>query len=142
MAQNYPKEAIPGTRSRMVTLDRPRDIARSHPMRKYYTMKALLISTVFAVAPLAGMVATPAGADVDIYVNVEPPAPRVEVIPAPRTGYVWAPGYWAYRDREHVWVTGHWVRARTGYQWNADRWERFGDRWIYRPGHWEQVSVR
>ena len=35
-----------------------------------------------------------------IYANVEPPALRVETVPAPRVGYVWAPGYWGWHHHK------------------------------------------
>ncbi len=51
-----------------------------------------LIIGLFAVAVLS----TPAFARVNLNFDVEvvPPPPRVEVVPEPRPGYVWAPGYW------------------------------------------------
>ena len=68
---------------------------------------------VFAVAVLS----TPAFARVNRNFDVEvaPPPPRVEVVPAPRPGYVWAPGYWAWEGGRHVWRGGHWVVVRPGY---------------------------
>lgn len=86
-----------------------------------------VIAAVAALAP-------PALADV--YVRVAPPPPQVEVIPEPRLGYVWTPGYWQWRGRRHVWVDGHWVRARAGYRWAPDVWYNDGGRWIYTRGHW------
>jgi len=103
-------------------------------MKKIFTLSALLVSVVLA----AGAAATTAKADVDIYVDVAPPSPRVEVIPAPRRGYVWAPGYWAWRGHRHVWHDGQWVRARAGYRWVPDRWERDGDRYHYYRGYWDR----
>jgi WXXGXW repeat (2 copies) len=87
----------------------------------------------------ASSVATPlAFAGVGIDINIAPPAPRVEVIPAARPHYVWAPGYWDYRGREHVWVGGHYVRERPGYHWVPDRWEQRGPGWHRERGHWER----
>lgn len=48
------------------------------------------------VASAIGATALPALAAV--YVDVAPPSPREEVIPTPRHGYVWAPGYWDWRN--------------------------------------------
>src|SRR3954471_11244492 len=39
-----------------------------------------------------------------VVVQMEPPAPRVEDTPAPREGYVWAPGYWSWDGSNYVWV--------------------------------------
>jgi len=49
-----------------------------------------------------------------IEVNIAPPAPRHEVVPAARPGYEWAPGYWNWNGHRYVWVDGHFVRERTG----------------------------
>lgn len=35
--------------------------------------------------------------------------------PAPRAGYVWSDGYWAWRNGQYEWVPGHWDTARAGY---------------------------
>jgi hypothetical protein len=79
-----------------------------------------------------------ASAGVDIDINIAPPAPRVEVAPPPRVGYVWAPGYWEYREHGHVWVPGRWMAERRGYHWVPDRWEQRGPRWHRERGHWER----
>jgi len=84
-----------------------------------------------AIAPLAT-----AGVGIDI--TVAPPAPQVEVVPAPRVGYVWAPGFWEWRGNAHVWVGGHWIAERRGYHWAPDRWVQVGPRWHHEPGHWER----
>ncbi|HEV7986203.1 MAG TPA: YXWGXW repeat-containing protein [Steroidobacteraceae bacterium] len=88
----------------------------------------------------AGAIAAPAlsSAAVLVDVDVAPPAPRVEVLPGPRAGYAWAPGYWAWRGHRHVWVRGHWIRERVGYHWVPDAWVAAGPRWHYAPGHWER----
>ena len=89
-----------------------------------------------------GVVALPAvsHAQVSLSVNigVPPPPPRVEVVPPPRVGYVWAPGYWRWEGRRHVWVGGRWVRARPGEIWVAERWVQEGRHWHMEPGHWEK----
>jgi len=92
----------------------------------------------FAVVLTSAALAAPAlsSAAVLVDVAVAPPVPRVEVMPAPRVGYVWAPGYWAWREHEHVWVPGRWLRERPGYHWVADAWVAAGPRWHYVAGHW------
>jgi hypothetical protein len=99
-------------------------------------MRKLLVGTLLA-ASLGGM-ALPASAktDVDIILNFGPPAVRYEVVPAPRRGYVWAPGYWDYRGRHHVWVKGHWIRERPGYYWHPHRWVERDGHWVLRRGEW------
>jgi hypothetical protein len=103
-------------------------------MLKYY------IAGIFAAALLS----TPALAAVNLNFGVEiaPPPPQVEVLPAPRPGYVWAPGYWAWEGGRHVWVDGRWVGERRGYLWVPDRWVEYrngrGPHWHLERGHWER----
>ena len=97
------------------------------------TLLAGLLLACGAAAPLA------AQAGVDIGINIGPPAPPAAyVVPPPRRGYVWAPGYyvWHPRHHRHVWHGGYWVRARPGYHWRADHWEQRGQRWHRVPGGW------
>jgi len=95
-------------------------------------LSTLLIAAAAVSAPSLGSAA------VLVDVDVAPPAPRVEVVPAARPGYVWAPGFWAWRGGAHVWVRGHWVRERPGFHWVPDGWVAAGPRWHYVPGHWER----
>ena len=85
------------------------------------------IRTRILVAVLAlGAIGVPVASDARVYVDVDvaPPPPRVEVVPAPRVGYVWAPGYW--------------VRERRGYHWRPHRWEEHDGRWRFDRGRWER----
>jgi hypothetical protein len=96
---------------------------------------------VLASACLAGsatLAPTLASAGVGIDINIAPPAPQVEVVPGPRPGFVWAPGYWDYRGHGHVWVPGRWVGERRGYHWVPDRWDQRGPNWHHERGHWER----
>lgn len=90
-----------------------------------------LIAASFASVPLAAFART-------VVVTVAPPAPRYEVIPAPRRGFAWAPGHWhwEWRQHRHVWVGGHWMRARPGYVYQSPRWVQINGRWNMRPGNW------
>jgi hypothetical protein len=72
-----------------------------------------------------------------VEVDVAPPPDRVEHVPPPRTGYVWAPGYWRWDHGHHVWVRGHWIHERHGHHWVHDQWHHDGDRWRYEAGHWD-----
>ena len=98
--------------------------------------KTLLSSLLVTAAAVAVPSLSSAGVMVDI--DVAPPAPRVEVMPAARPGFVWAPGFWAWRGGNHVWVRGHWIRERPGYRWVPDAWVQAGPHWHYAPGHWER----
>jgi OmpA-OmpF porin, OOP family len=70
---------------------------------------ALAAGAAFAAACFTGI--SPASAQV---VMLAPPAPMVEVAPAPRVGYAWARGYWAWQYGRYVWVPGHWVMVARG----------------------------
>lgn len=86
-------------------------------------MKQLVLCGLLAVS---GGMALPIGAQaaVNVDIRIARPAPRIEVVPAPRRGYVWAPGYWRWRGHQHVWVAGHWIRERHGYHWVPGYWAR------------------
>jgi len=99
-------------------------------------MKKTLLGLLVAASMSA--LALPAQAQVDITVNIAPPAPRYERVPAPRAGYVWEAGEWRWNGRRHVWNSGHWERARPGYAYNASRWEERNGRWHYRDSYWSR----
>lgn len=95
----------------------------------------LLGGAVLAVAALTAPTVSQAHAD--LIIGVAPPPARVEVVPAPRVGYVWAPGYWRWNGHRHFWVTGYWVPVRHGYHWVPSHWSPYhGHRWRYVSGYW------
>lgn len=98
--------------------------------------RRLLLGAIAAAS--IGMIPVPAAAEVGIFLDIAPPAPRYEIVPAPRAGYVWQPGYWDYRHGRHVWVRGHWVRERMGMYWHPYRWEQAEGRWVFRRGAWDR----
>lgn len=69
-----------------------------------------------------------ATAQVSVNINVPglvitaPPAPRYEAPPAPRGGFVWVPGRWAWNGHDYVWRPGRWAKARAGYDYAPGRW--------------------
>jgi len=75
-----------------------------------------------------------------VYIDAAPPAPRVEVTPSPRRGYVWAPGYWDVRGHRHVWTKGHWVRERRGHRFNEPHWVQDNNRWRLDRGGWARAD--
>jgi hypothetical protein len=101
-----------------------------------FERKSVIAALILAASTASVPVVSSAGVVVDI--DVAPPAPRVEVLPPPRAGFVWAPGYWAWRNGAHVWIGGHWIAERRGYHWVPDRWEQVGPHWHYWRGHWER----
>jgi WXXGXW repeat (2 copies) len=99
------------------------------------TIKPLLLCVALGVG--SGILPTLASARVNVEIDVAPPAPRVEVVPAARAGYVWAPGYWNWSGHEHVWVGGRWVGERHGHHWVNDRWVEHNHHWRREEGHWD-----
>jgi hypothetical protein len=112
--------------------------------RSLFTLlAAAAISTPAVVAPaIFSPAAAQASVSFGVTVGTPPPAPIYEVVPAPRVGYVWAPGYWRWEHERHVWQAGHWMEARHGYHWVPDRWERAEHGWGHAPGHWDHDGDR
>jgi WXXGXW repeat (2 copies) len=98
--------------------------------------KALIATLLVAASAIALPAISTAGVLIDV--DIAPPAALVEVVPPPRVGYVWAPGFWEWRDGRHVWVGGHWIGERRGYHWVPDHWDPVGGRWHHERGHWER----
>jgi YXWGXW repeat-containing protein len=73
---------------------------------------------------------------VHVEIGVPPPVAVVETAPPLRSGYVYAPGYWAWNGDRHVWVRGRTIIERPGYSWVADRWEPVSGRYRFVPGYW------
>ena len=55
---------------------------------------------VASLAVLSWSSLLPAASAAQLIVQVAPPPPRVEVVPAPRRGMVWSPGHWNRGDRD------------------------------------------
>lgn len=96
--------------------------------------RKLLVGALFAST--VACISVPAAAE--IYVQIAPPAPRHEVIPAPRVGHVWAPGYWDWRNGRHVWVRGRWERDRRGMYFHPGRWVERDGRWYMERSRWDK----
>ena len=99
--------------------------------------KKLLTMSAFAGA-LALSTAALAATNFSVQLNVGPPASIYEAVPAPRPGYVWAPGYWDVKSNRHVWVSGHWERQRHGYYYAEPRWTQHGNKWTLERGQWNK----
>ena len=97
-----------------------------------------LIAVMCAASLGAVSVPLVASAEVGIFFNVAPPAPRFERVPAARRGYVWSPGYWNVRANRHVWKAGHWERDRKGYHRSNPRWIERDNRWQLERGRWNR----
>lgn len=107
-------------------------------MKRSLTLAAAIALGAATYMPLPSI----AQNGVSIFLNSAPPAPRYESIPAPRSGHVWAPGYWNWDGSRHVWVAGHWEVARNGYEYQRSEWMRDNDGWRLNRGGWQPVSQR
>ena len=99
--------------------------------------------TLLCACMITGMAFTtaPGFADDEIIVTTRPPAPRVETVPEPRSGYVWDEGYWGWYRGEHVWTPGHWIEIPHTWEhaeWVHDHWEQQDEtHWRFVAGHWK-----
>src|SRR5580704_9662715 len=103
-------------------------------MRIVKSIRTLL----FAVVVLAMSAASFAQVGIGISVNFGPPAlPVYEQPPCPEEGYIWTPGYWAWRDEGYFWVPGVWVAPpRVGLLWTPGYWGFVGGAYAWHAGYW------
>jgi len=107
--------------------------------------RAPLILIPALLALLVGTAAPPAAeaqVSLDVVVRTPPPPVHVEAVPAPRVGYVWAPGYWRWDGHRHIWYQGHWEAERPGQHYVAARWVNTPGGWRFVPAHWEHFDRR
>jgi hypothetical protein len=96
------------------------------------------LSSVTQAVP-AVVASTPYPGSQYVIVQTAPPAPLVEAVPAPRQGWVWAPGHYEWRDGRYVWSSGRWVQDRPGWIWQEARWlQRPDGSWYLVGGQWVQ----
>ncbi len=78
-------------------------------------------------------------------VNVAPPPlPSYEQPAIPAKGYLWVPGFWAWREAvpDYFWVPGTWVQPpQRGLLWTPPYWSRVDGGYAFHAGYWaEQVG--
>jgi hypothetical protein len=105
-------------------------------MQPTFYVAAIIAISSAAFAPLHAS----AQVSISIIVPTPPPPVIVETAPAPRAGYIWAPGYWSWNGHKHVWVESRWEQVREGYQYASPAWRRHGDQWRFQEGGWKQVK--
>jgi len=75
-------------------------------------------------------------------VNVAPPLLPVYAQPAlPEEGYLWVPGFWAWREAvpDYYWVPGTWVKPpRSGLLWTPAYWSRADGGYVFHVGYWAE----
>lgn len=109
-------------------------------MSKTFLAAALAAGALMGMGTVAhaerAVVATGPGGFV---VQVAPPQPLYEAMPAPRAGYTWSPGYYEWRGDRYVWTSGRWIETRDGFAWQQPRWEQRADgSWHLIGGQWVQ----
>src|SRR5450631_3566902 len=99
----------------------------------YGRFAGFLAATVLSLA-----CATNAQAEISISVTIAPPElPVYEQPPVPGPGFLWAPGYWAYQDRDYYWVPATWVEPpQAGLLWTPGYWVASGDGFAWNDGYW------
>jgi hypothetical protein len=102
--------------------------------------KILCVAAVMLTFSSAAFLPTQAMAQVSINILLgdAPPPVRYEVVPPPRNGYLWAPGYWNWNGNQHVWSTGHWERNRVDHRYDQPQWRQESDGWRLDRGGWKQ----
>jgi hypothetical protein len=91
-----------------------------------------IVALALALVPAASF------AGVFISVGIAPPALPVYVQPVcPGDGYLWNPGYWAYRPAGYYWVPGVWVRPpQVGLLWTPGYWGWGSGAYLWHGGYW------
>lgn len=129
-----PRAAQVGFPHGQAVADREKSIMHSRNLALLAAL-TLGVGTAIGFAPTAS-----AQVSIGISIGTPPPPVRYEVVPPPRAGYVWAPGYWNWGGSSYVWVGGTWHRDRPGYVYYRPRWERDGDHWRMRRAYWGRDS--
>jgi len=98
--------------------------------------------TIVSVALTLGLagsatLAAAASSSAEIELRIGPPADRVEVVAAPREGYIYERGHYDWDGNRYVWNEGRFIQKREGHVYTPYALEHRGDRWYYRRGHWD-----
>jgi hypothetical protein len=102
-------------------------------------VKGLLFSLVLLSCSGVAIVPASAAVDIGVGINIGPPAPRYEVVPAPRPGYYWRAGHWFWNGSQYVWRPGYFVARPAGYYnraWIPGHWVHRPAGWFFVEGHW------
>ncbi|TMG81580.1 MAG: hypothetical protein E6H78_16550 [Betaproteobacteria bacterium] len=97
-------------------------------------------SVVAGVALSLGLVAGAGVAQagrVEVEIGVAPPPARVEVVPAPRPGYIYERGHYTWDGRAYAWTEGRFIEERQGHVYVQPSIEPRGERYYFRSGHWD-----
>jgi WXXGXW repeat (2 copies) len=78
-------------------------------------------------------------ADLEKVEVAPPPLPIYQQPAIPTEGYLWVPGYWAWRKSvpDYFWVPGTWVRPpQSGLLWTPPYWSRVDGGYAFHAGYW------
>lgn len=83
-------------------------------------------------------------ADIEKVNVAPPPLPSYEQPTIPAQGYLWVPGFWAWRKSvpDYFWVPGTWVKPpQSGLLWTPPYWSRVDGGYAFHDGYWaDQVG--
>ena len=102
----------------------------------------LHLAAALAITIVSTTLLAPANAQTVVTISVEqapPPLPIYVQPPCPASGYLWAPGYWAWDGFDYYWVPGVWVLPPTvGLLWTPGYWSWRENVYVYNYGYWGQ----
>ena len=95
-------------------------------------------TAIIACAIILGATSLNASAiDINVTIGAAPPPVKYEVMPAPRDGNLWVPGFWDWNGSKHTWVQGNWEKTRPGYVYVKPEWQKTNNGWHLAKGHWK-----
>lgn len=109
-------------------------MSRRHSLFAVMLGGFLLTGVLFATPAFAA----PPAPQVRVYVQIGPPAPLIDVRPAPPgPGFVWIAGYQRWNGRSHEWVPGRWERPPKKHaKWAPGQWKHDRRGWYWVDGRW------
>lgn len=124
----------------MIAAEKARAKVNSSPHFSGIVMKRNVIigAVLLASAAMYFPAAAQAQVGVNIIIGTAPPPARYEVVPRPRHGYLWAPGYWDWNGRQYIWIQGHWERAYPGRIYQRPEWHHERNGWHLDRGGWHE----
>jgi hypothetical protein len=88
---------------------------------------------------LTAALLVPTAALTQVVVQIAPPAPQQETIPAerPYATAVWIPGHYIWTTDHYSWQAGKWDRPPVNsIAWMPGQWNQQGNNWVWTEGHW------
>jgi len=104
-------------------------------------IRKTISAAALAAGALMGFVSVAPAAPAIVAVGPPPSITISEPMPAPRSGYEWVPGHYAWRNGSYAWISGHWIADRPGYEWREARWvQRSDGSWHMIGGYWVRAD--